>query len=214
MASISSTPPPPASTTLLPPFSSDFGPRPLPQAVRKPYADLGSSSIRSASYNHRISLTNPPAIPSMMSTPTPIPTSGIKVVNSSLQPSYTGFSVQRRSNSFLGPSGSSSSAIAGPGPSTRSASYTQDSSTTRRRMYYAVAAGHKKGIYETWAEAEEQIKVSLTKSNSNDQLAHQAYSRFLTCITGSPCSSMEDVQDQTRRRILHPQCRTVRDHCS
>ena len=83
----------------------------------------------------------------------------------------TGFSVNgRRSSSFItttttssnNGSSSSSNSMAGPGPSSRSASYGQESvaaGPVKRKLFYAVADGHQKGIYETWAEAEEQIKV-------------------------------------------------------
>ena len=89
----------------------------------------------------------------------------------------TGFSVNgRRSSSFITSSsnGSSSSTSmgmgkAGPGPSSRSASYGQESvgaglgGPMKRKLFYAVADGHQKGIYETWAEAEEQIKVGVVR---------------------------------------------------
>ena len=95
------------------------------------------------------------------------------MVNSShprLDMGRTGFSVNgRRSSSFITPTSSSnngisssSNSMAGPGPSSRSASYGQESvaaGPVKRKLFYAVADGHQKGIYETWAEAEEQIKV-------------------------------------------------------
>ena len=168
--------------TLLPPFSSDFGPRPLPTAAKKTYADLGSSSIRSA-YN--MSTLAGPSSPPMSSSLSSFPaqTPGIKVVNSNLRAagsSNSGFSVQRRTSSYAGPSssqaGSSSSragALAGPstprpGASNRSSSYGQDG-PNKRKMFYAVAVGHHKGIYETWAEAEEQIKVSHRRARSDEE---------------------------------------------
>jgi hypothetical protein len=153
-------------TLLSSPFTSDYAPRPLPLAAKKPYADLGSSSIRSA-YNMS-TLTGPPMASSSSSS-----SPGIKVVNSNLRTlgsgGNTGFSVQRRTSSYAGPSSSSfGGALAGPSSSSRpgvsnssrSSSYGQDG-PSKRKMFYAVAVGHQKGIYETWAEAEEQIKVSL-----------------------------------------------------
>lgn len=165
MTSTTSTAPIPP-TLLSSPFTSEYAPRPLPLAAKKPYADLGSSSIRSA-YNMS-TLTGPPMASSSSSSSSP----GIKVVNSNLRTlgsaGNTGFSVQRRTSSYAGPSSSSSDgALAGPSSSSRpgvssssrSSSYGQDG-PSKRKMFYAVAVGHQKGIYETWAEAEEQIKVS------------------------------------------------------
>jgi hypothetical protein len=149
--STSPIPPPLLSS----PFTSDYAPRPLPLAAKKPYADLGSSSIRSA-YNMS-TLTGPP-MASSSSSSSPLGSGG-----------NTGFSVQRRTSSYAGPSSSSSDgALAGPSfssrpgvsSSSRSSSYGQDG-PSKRKMFYAVAVGHQKGIYETWAEAEEQIKVSF-----------------------------------------------------
>lgn len=158
----STTPIPP--TLLSSPFTSDYAPRPLPLAAKKPYADLGSSSIRSA-YNMS-TLTGPPMASSSSSS-----SPGIRVVNSNLRTlengGNTGFSVQRRTSSYAGPSsssfggaGPSSSSRPGVSNSSRSSSYGQDG-PSKRKMFYAVAVGHQKGIYETWAEAEEQIKVSF-----------------------------------------------------
>lgn len=44
----------------------------------------------------------------------------------------------------------------------RAGSRSASSPSPKRRMYYAVARGHQIGIYESWGEAEQQIKVSLS----------------------------------------------------
>jgi hypothetical protein len=127
-----------------------------------------------------MSLPHPPLPAAAGSSSLSSGTSGIKVVTSSNPRSElgrTGFSVNgRRSSSFITSSNNGSMTggmglgmgKAGPGPSSRSASYGQENVAAalggpmKRKLFYAVADGHQKGIYETWAEAEEQIKVGVS----------------------------------------------------
>lgn len=188
---MTSTADPSPPNLLSSPFPPDFGPRPLPTAAKKSFADLGSSSIRSA-YNMN-TLPGPPSpssLPMTSSSSFAGPSrTGIKVVNSNLRTlgsnTNSGFTVQRRTSSYAGLSPSSEAIGNGQppsGPSSRPAGMSNRHSSYglgqdgpgKRKMFYAVAIGHKKGIYETWAEAEEQIKVGLCSPGSKPRKERQS----------------------------------------
>lgn len=77
------------------------------------------------------------------------------VITTSKQVSQNrGFKVQRRS-SGAGYGFGQSSVPSGSG----SSSLAENMPGKRKATHYAVAVGHKTGVFDSWAEAEEQIKV-------------------------------------------------------
>lgn len=64
------------------------------------------------------------------------------------------------------------------------------------KKFYAVWAGHKPGIYTTWAEAEKQVKGypnSGYKSFPTQTLAEDAYAQGIAAVASQPASKHEQA---------------------